>query len=109
MRKDAQTQPELDPVSDFRTAGPGGVLLPAWIRQGQARAGFTIEAAFLIPIILFVITGTIQTGYDMFREARICCEIQEELEKFDPVEIVYRNTWIQGFQNKKNELHERKD
>ncbi len=79
----------------------GGVLLPAWIRQGQARAGFTIEAAFLIPIILFVITGTIQTGYDMFREARICCEIQEELEKFDPVEIVYRNTWIQGFQNKK--------
>jgi len=62
-----------------------------------------------LSVILFVITGTIQKGYDMFSEARICCEIQEELEKFDPVEIVYRNTWIQGFQNKKNELHERKD
>ena len=87
----------------------GGVLLPAWIRKGQARAGFTIEAAFLIPIILFVITGAIQTGYDMFREARICCEIQKELEKFDPVEMFIAIPGFRAFKIQKNELHERKD
>ena len=32
----------------------------------------------------------------MFQEAKEATEIQEELVKLDPVEIVRRNTWIQG-------------
>lgn len=65
-------------------------------KKARLKASLTVEASILIPFILFTIAGGIQLGYKMFQEAKEATEIQEELVKLDPVEIVRRNTWIQG-------------
>lgn len=65
-------------------------------KRKQMRASFTVEAAFIIPITLFTILGGINIGYDMFKQARESSEIREELKELDPVEIVRKNTLIQG-------------
>lgn len=68
---------------------------------GQVRASLTVEAAVIVPVILFTVTGGINIGYDMFQQAKTTAEIHEELEKLDPVEIVRRNTLIQNLSSRK--------
>lgn len=64
------------------------------------KASFTVEAAIIIPFILFAVTGGINIGYEMFREAKLNAEIQEELIKLDPVEIVRKQTFVQQLETK---------
>ncbi len=66
------------------------------MERRQVKASFTVEAAVIVPVILFTIIGGINIGYDMFKQAKSTAEIHEELNKLDPVEIVRRNTLIQS-------------
>lgn len=63
--------------------------------QRWIKASFTVEAAFIVPIILFTIVGGINIGYTMFQEAEASTEIQEEIKDLNPVKIVRKNTLIQ--------------
>lgn len=57
-------------------------------RNCQAKASFTVEAAVIVPLILFTIAGGIDLGYKMFQEAKTAIVIEEELANLNPVEIV---------------------
>ena len=61
----------------------------------RIKASFTVEAAVIVPLILFTIAGVIDTGYGMFQEAKAAVEIEEELTKLDQVDIVRNMTFIQ--------------
>lgn len=63
--------------------------------QGWIKASFTVEAAFIVPIILFTIAAGINIGYTMFQEAKASTEIQEEIQELNPVKIVRKNTLMQ--------------
>ena len=64
-------------------------------KRAEMRASLTIEASILIPLALFMIVGGINIGFDLFQQARSVSEIQEELVKLDPIEIVRKNTLVQ--------------
>lgn len=64
--------------------------------SGKRRASLTVEASILIPFALFVIVGGINIGYDLFQQAKNASQIQEELEKLNPVEIVQKNMLMHG-------------
>ena len=64
-------------------------------KKRQLKAVLTVEAAVIVPVILFTITGGINIGYQMFSEAKTSAEIHEELDNLDPVEIVRKYTLIQ--------------
>lgn len=66
------------------------------LEGGKVRASFTVEAAVLIPMILFLIAGSIQISYDMFGQSRVATKIHEEYIKLNPVRILRRNTVING-------------
>lgn len=61
----------------------------------QVKASFTVEAAVIVPVILFTIAGGIKTGYSLFQEAKAAVTVEEELKKLDPVDIVRKKTMIQ--------------
>lgn len=65
-------------------------------KKGYIKGSFTVEASFLVPIILFTIIGGINIGYDMFQEAKSSSQIQKELKELDPVKIVRKNTMMKG-------------
>lgn len=65
-------------------------------RVNTVKAVFTVEAAVIVPVILFTILGGFNLGYDMLGQAKADAEIHEELNKLDPVKIVRRNTLIQS-------------
>ena len=65
-------------------------------KNKKVKASITVEAAFIIPMTLFLIVGGINIGYDMFQQARDASKIQEEIQKLDPVKIVRKCTFIQG-------------
>lgn len=60
------------------------------------KGSFTVEASFIVPILLFLAVGSINLGYRFFQEAKAACEIHEELEKLDPVSIVRNLTFVKG-------------
>lgn len=68
-------------------------------QKGNVKASMTVEASFLIPIILFTIVGGIKIGYSMLKETKNMIQIEEELEKLNPVELVRTKTWIQGLKD----------
>lgn len=59
------------------------------------KASFTVEAAIIVPMIIFTIAGGIQVGYDMFEDAKKCTKIEEGLVKLDAVNIVRNKTIVQ--------------
>ena len=65
-------------------------------RKRHVKASLTVEASFLIPIILFTMVGGIRIGYSMLKETKDVIQIQEELEKLNPVAIVRTKTLVQG-------------
>ena len=65
-------------------------------RKRYVKASMTLEASFLVPIILFTIVGGINIGYRMLQETKGIIQIHEELEKLDPVELVRTKTLIRG-------------
>lgn len=65
-------------------------------RVNTVKAVFTVEAAVIVPVILFTILGGFNLGYDMFGQSKADAEIHEELNKLDPVKIVRRNILIQS-------------
>ena len=69
----------------------GGVKIG---KKGRMKASLTVEAAIIIPFIFFTVTGGIQIGYRLFQEAKDAAEVREQLEQFNPVEIVRKNTLI---------------
>lgn len=64
------------------------------LKHGYVKASMTVEASFLVPIILFTIVGGIKIGYNMLKETKNMIQVQEELEKLDPVELVRTKTLI---------------
>ena len=69
-------------------------------QKGDVKASLTVEASFLIPIILFTIVGGIKVGYSMLKETKNMIQIEEELTKLDPVELVRTKTLIQGLKDR---------
>lgn len=68
--------------------------------EKKIKASLTVEAAILVPLALFTIVGGINIGYDLFQEAKLNTEIQEELTELDPIKIVRNNTLIDKISGK---------
>ena len=64
------------------------------IKQIKLKASLTIEAAIIVPIILFTIVGGINIGFEMFQQAKETVEIREELKELNPVKIVRKNSYL---------------
>lgn len=60
----------------------------------SVKGSFTVEASFIMPILLFLAVGSINLGYHFFQEAKVACKIHEELKKLDPVSIVRDLTFV---------------
>ena len=58
----------------------------------KARGSYTLEAAFIVPMILFFILAGIQVGLSFYTEVKADTEIQTELKELDPVDIVRKHT-----------------
>lgn len=54
------------------------------------RASYTVEAALLTPMLLFLVAGSIQLGYQLYTQAEESTVIREEITEFHPVETVRR-------------------
>lgn len=63
-------------------------------RKQYVKGSFTVEASFIVPILLFLIVGSIHLGYRLFQEAKAACEISEEIKELDPVSIVRNATFV---------------
>ena len=68
-------------------------------KRGWIKANFTVEAAIIVPVILFTIAGGIELGYGMFQDAKIAVEIDQQLKDLDPADIVRRLTVMQELGN----------
>lgn len=63
-------------------------------RKLHFRGSFTVEAAFLAPLILFSIAGGIHLGFTLYGEVKETTVISEEINEFYPVEIVRKKLQI---------------
>ncbi len=70
------------------------------LNERKIKASLTVEASILVPLALFTIVGGINIGYDLFQEAKLSVEIQEELTELDPIKIVRNNTLIDKISGK---------
>lgn len=74
-------------------------------QRGRVKASMTVEASFLIPLILFTVVGGIKIGYSLLKETKDIVLIQEELEKLNPVELVRTKTLIRGLTDRQQILN----
>ncbi len=65
----------------------------------KAKASFTIEAAVIVPLVLFVIVAGINIGYDLFAQTKAAAEIHADLTEFNPVKIVRNHAVFQELVN----------
>lgn len=65
-------------------------------KEQYVKGSYTVEASFLVPILLLLIAGSINLGYRLFQEAKAACEISEDLEELDPVSVVRNLTFVKG-------------
>ena len=65
-------------------------------RKKFVKGSFTVEASFIVPVLLLMIVGSINLGYRFFQEAKVSCEIHEELKELDPVSLVRDLTFVKG-------------
>jgi len=60
------------------------------------KGSFTVEASFIVPILLLMVAGSINLGYRFFQETKAVCVIHEDIKELDPVTLVRDLTFIRG-------------
>lgn len=58
------------------------------IRNRKAKASYTIEAAIILPIVLFIILGAVRLGVTLHQEVKEEACHYERLEELDAVKEV---------------------
>ena len=61
----------------------------------MVKGSYTIEAALMVPFILFTISGGIHLGYQLHQETRQAAVVREEIQKLDVVKLVRRNLLLE--------------
>lgn len=61
----------------------------------MVKGSYTVEAALMVPFILFTISGGIHLGFQLHQEVRDTAVIRDEIEHLDVVKIVRRNQLLQ--------------
>ncbi len=62
--------------------------------QIYVNASYTVEAAVIVPIILFTIAGGIHISFQLFDETKQATVIQEEVIELNPVKIIRNLTFL---------------
>ena len=57
----------------------------------MVKGSYTVEAAFMVPFILFTISGGIHLGYQLCQETKAAAVVREETQKLNVVKIVRKN------------------
>lgn len=58
------------------------------------RGSFTLEAAYIMPLILSVMLSVITMGISLHEEVKQRVEAQEKQESIDAVKAIYRAEWL---------------
>ena len=61
------------------------------------QGSFTVEAAIILPIILFCICLVIELGVSMHNEVKIQVGEQIQQKKIDMIKCMYRKEWLESF------------
>lgn len=70
-------------------------------KQKYVNASYTVEAAVIVPIILFTIAGGIHISFHLFDESKKATAIQEEITELNPVKIIRNLTFLYDVTDKK--------
>lgn len=70
-------------------------------RQKYVNASYTLEAAVIVPIILFTIASGIHISFHLFDVAKKATAIQEEIVELDPVKIIRNLTLLDDVTERK--------
>lgn len=54
------------------------------------KGSFTVEAVFIVPVVVFVLIFGLKTGLDLHQETCLAVENMEETEKVDAVKLFWR-------------------
>ena len=72
------------------------------------KASYTIEAALLMPLILFSIAKSVSLGIELHQEVKTAAANIEELENLNVVKIIRKLEWIRPDQEEDTILIEQK-
>lgn len=59
------------------------------------RASYTIEAALMLPLLLFAILKGLLLGIDCYEDVRLAAESMELLETIEPTEQIWKMQLVQ--------------
>lgn len=64
------------------------------MKDGRVRASFTVEAAFLFPILMLLIALCMNTAIDFYTETKEASQDTAALEEMDTQRIFWGRVWI---------------
>ena len=67
------------------------------------KGSLTVEATYILPLILFCICITVETAVLLHEEIRIQIEEQKKVEELDIITGMYRREYVKGLFGEKNE------
>lgn len=64
------------------------------VRFMEVKGSFTIEAAYILPVVLLCLFLPVWLGIDLFQEVKMNAEEIERAEVLDTVVCMYRKEWL---------------